>query len=122
MPGSGVRYGCLPADPTWELDLTRLRLATAAAVLSTLGTLTAADPITARVRTDLEFLAGPECEGRGPKTAGIHKAADYIAEQFRAAGLRPVEPSSSNRSKMRRTISAPSGSISSLPRSSGFER
>jgi hypothetical protein len=54
-----------------------------------------ADPI-GRVKTDsLEsikkdvfFLAGEECEGRGLKTVGIQKAADYIAASFKASGLK----------------------------------
>jgi len=43
----------------------------------------------ARMRRDLAFLASDECEGRGPGTRGIDKAADYIAEQFKKAGLKP---------------------------------
>src|SRR5262249_43183704 len=30
-----------------------------------------------------------ECEGRGVETEGINKAADYVAEQFKKAGLKP---------------------------------
>lgn len=49
------------------------------------------DPAAAeRVRKDLAFLAGPECEGRGVETQGIEKAADYIAAAFKAAGLKPA--------------------------------
>lgn len=44
----------------------------------------------ARMRRDITFLASDECEGRGPGTPGIDKAADYIAEQFRKAGLKPA--------------------------------
>jgi hypothetical protein len=43
----------------------------------------------ARLRRDLTFLASDECEGRGPGTRGIDKAADYIAAQFKQAGLKP---------------------------------
>ncbi|MCS6852191.1 MAG: M28 family peptidase, partial [Gemmataceae bacterium] len=43
-----------------------------------------------RMRQDLTFLASDECEGRGVGTKGIDKAADYIAEQFRRAGLKPA--------------------------------
>ncbi|HVK15251.1 MAG TPA: M28 family peptidase [Gemmataceae bacterium] len=43
-----------------------------------------------RMKADLFFLAGEECEGRGLKTDGINKAADYIAAAFRAAGLKPA--------------------------------
>jgi hypothetical protein len=43
----------------------------------------------ARMRQDISFLASDECEGRGPGTKGIDKAADYIAVEFKKAGLRP---------------------------------
>ncbi len=43
----------------------------------------------ARMRRDLTFLASDECEGRGPGTKGIDKAADYIAAEFKRAGLQP---------------------------------
>lgn len=43
-----------------------------------------------RAKKDLEFLAGPDCEGRGLETKGILKAGEYIAEQFKAAGLKPA--------------------------------
>jgi hypothetical protein len=42
-----------------------------------------------RMRRDITFLASDECEGRGPGTRGIDKAADYIVEQFKKAGLKP---------------------------------
>lgn len=42
-----------------------------------------------RVKKDLEYLAGKECEGRGLQTEGIKKAGEYIAGQFKAAGLKP---------------------------------
>src|SRR5439155_23709480 len=42
----------------------------------------------ARLRADLTFLASDACEGRGPGTAGIDKAADYVAAGFRATGLK----------------------------------
>lgn len=42
----------------------------------------------ARMRADLTFLASEACEGRGPGTAGIDKAADYIANAFKSAGLK----------------------------------
>ncbi len=44
----------------------------------------------ARLRRDITFLAADECEGRGPGTPGIDKAADYIADQFKKAGLKPA--------------------------------
>ena len=41
------------------------------------------------MKKDLEFLAGKECEGRGLQTKGLVKAGEYIADQFKAAGLKP---------------------------------
>src|SRR2546425_1889150 len=43
----------------------------------------------ARMRRDITCLASDECEGRGPGTKGIDKAADYIAGEFKKAGLKP---------------------------------
>jgi hypothetical protein len=43
----------------------------------------------ARLKKDIFFLAGPECEGRGVDTEGINKAADHIAAEFKKAGLKP---------------------------------
>src|SRR5437868_4951382 len=45
--------------------------------------------IEARMRKDITYLASDECEGRGVDTAGINKAADYIATEFAKAGLKP---------------------------------
>ncbi|MFO0800443.1 MAG: M28 family peptidase [Gemmataceae bacterium] len=42
----------------------------------------------ARMKKDLFFLAGPDCEGRGVGTAGLDRAADHVAAQFKAAGLK----------------------------------
>jgi hypothetical protein len=49
----------------------------------------------ARMKRDITFLASDECEGRGPGTRGIDKAADYIANQFKLAGLKPGGPGGS---------------------------
>jgi hypothetical protein len=38
----------------------------------------------------IQFLAGDDLEGRGTGSRGFEKAADYMAEQFRAAGLQPA--------------------------------
>ncbi len=43
----------------------------------------------ARLKRDVTFLASDACEGRGVTTEGIRKAADYIAAEFRKAGLKP---------------------------------
>ena len=36
---------------------------------------------------DIKYLASDELEGRGIGTKGLNKAADYIKEQFKEAGL-----------------------------------
>jgi len=43
-----------------------------------------------RLLRDLEFLASDQCEGRGVTTKGINLAADYIAQEFKKAGLKPA--------------------------------
>ena len=48
----------------------------------------------ARLKRDVTFLASPRCEGRGPTTEGINRAADYIANEFEKAGLKPGNGSS----------------------------
>lgn len=42
-----------------------------------------------RMREDIERLAAPEMAGRGLGSPQLDQAADYIAEQFRSAGLQP---------------------------------
>jgi hypothetical protein len=48
------------------------------------------DPIVERMRKDITFLASDECEGRGVGTKGLDKAADFIADEFTRAGLKPA--------------------------------
>lgn len=48
----------------------------------------AAEDQQVRLSRSLRYLAADEMEGRGPGTKGIEVAADYVAEQFKAAGLR----------------------------------
>src|SRR5919106_6492704 len=48
----------------------------------------------ARIQPDallahVKFLSSDELEGRGNGTKGLERAAEYIAEQFKAAGLQP---------------------------------
>lgn len=43
-----------------------------------------------RLRRDVTFLASDACEGRGVATPGLNLAADYIAAEFRKAGLKPA--------------------------------
>ncbi len=47
------------------------------------------DPILARMKKDIYYLASDECEGRGVGTKGLDLAAEYIAKQFKDAGLKP---------------------------------
>ncbi len=42
-----------------------------------------------RIRKDIFYLASDALEGRGPTTQGIELAADYIAAEFKKAGLHP---------------------------------
>ena len=44
----------------------------------------------ARLRKDVTFLASEECQGRGPGTKGINRAGDYLANEFKRAGLKPL--------------------------------
>jgi len=46
------------------------------------------DPSLERIKKDIDFLAGDECQGRGLKTEGLKKAGDYIATAFKDAGLK----------------------------------
>ena len=48
------------------------------------------EEIEERMRKDITFLACDECEGRGVVTKGINLAADYIAAEFKKAGLQPA--------------------------------
>ncbi len=40
------------------------------------------------IEADLQALAGPALEGRDSPSAGLSRAADYIAERLRQAGLK----------------------------------
>jgi Zn-dependent M28 family amino/carboxypeptidase len=51
--------------------------------------------VEARMRKDINFLASDQCEGRGPGTKGIDLAAEYIAGEFKKAGLKPGGPEGS---------------------------
>ncbi|TMQ32262.1 MAG: M28 family peptidase [Planctomycetota bacterium] len=48
------------------------------------------EAVEARMRRDVTFLASDECQGRGVTTKGIELAADYIANEFKKAGLKPA--------------------------------
>ena len=59
------------------------------AVVSLAPALHGGDAPIGQMKADLFHLAGEECEGRGLKTAGINKAAAYIAAEFKRLGLKP---------------------------------
>ena len=42
------------------------------------------------LKADVSFLASDALEGRGTPSRGLEIAAEYIAAQFRRAGLEPV--------------------------------
>ncbi|MDG3006550.1 M28 family peptidase [Paludisphaera mucosa] len=46
-------------------------------------------PAEARLKDDVSFLADDAQEGRAPGTKGIEASAEYIARQFKDAGLQP---------------------------------
>lgn len=46
--------------------------------------------VEARMLEDLKYLASDECEGRGVLTQGLEKAAEFIANRFKEAGLKPA--------------------------------
>jgi hypothetical protein len=56
----------------------------------TLSTLHAPAASEARLKRDITYLASDELEGRGVTTHGIDMAADYIAAEFKKAGLKPA--------------------------------
>ena len=49
------------------------------------------------MEADVQTLADDDMQGRGLGSAGHEAAAEYIAEQFRAAGLEPASPEASAR-------------------------
>src|SRR5690242_13291895 len=65
-----------------------------------MGALHAAPPATSTLTPDIDaqrflshvkYLASPEMRGRATGSPELEKAADYIASQFRAIGLKPID-------------------------------
>lgn len=73
-------------------DLRRTRVALACFLVLTSAQLThsADESSVERLRKDLTYLTSDECEGRGAQTQGLQKAAEYIAGEFKKAGLKPA--------------------------------
>src|SRR5713226_1964910 len=63
---------------------------TALALLASVSSGAGNEDSETRMRKDIDFLASPQCEGRGVNTAGINLAAQYIANEFQKAGLKPA--------------------------------
>ncbi len=76
---------CLPAR------IRGMRSLVAAAVLALAGAAAAApgDIPTASLLDHIKFLSSDELQGRGAGTPELERAADYVAQQFRAIGLQP---------------------------------
>jgi hypothetical protein len=70
------------------------------------------DSAAARMRKDITFLASDRCEGRGVATQGINLAADYIAGEFKKAGLKPGGPDGS----YFQPFTMPGGTLDAPPR------
>ena len=64
-----------------------------AAALVSVCCLSAQDPDLTRLRKDVYALADPSMEGRATGTEGQRKAAKYLSQQFREAGLPPLKNS-----------------------------
>jgi hypothetical protein len=53
----------------------------------------------ARMKADVEWLAAPEREGRGPGSHGLEDAARYIEGRFEGLGLAPLTPGGGSRDR-----------------------
>ena len=67
----------------------------------------------------VKYLASPERHGRGAGTAGLEKAAKYIADHFKKAGLQPAGENRSWWQKFRVTTNAKPGSNNQLSATNG---
>ena len=63
-------------------------------ILITSSPTNAAEPFPAisveRIKADVAYLASDRLEGRGPGTRGEELTTDYLAEEFKRAGLKPL--------------------------------
>jgi Peptidase family M28/PDZ domain/PA domain len=82
-----IFFGCHHESPTLPPHPTALTTApTTQHPTTALSTYREADEI----KTTLTYIASDDLEGRGLLTAGVQKAADYIAQHFQTAGLQPL--------------------------------
>lgn len=65
----------------------------------------------ARMMADIAFLASESLKGRGLATIELDKAADYIAQQFRLAGLQPGGDGNNFMQSWRQDVGAPKGEV-----------
>src|SRR5918993_3827287 len=68
----------------------KLVLAAASVVLLGAGVFLQADIASDRLLGHIKFLASDDMKGRGNGTEELERAADYIARQFKDAGLQPA--------------------------------
>lgn len=85
------------AAPPWRQRLLLFALSNLLAGISPAGRADPPSPAPAApafraeaIRDDIRYLASDPLEGRGSGTPGGRKAAQFIAERFRAAGLQPL--------------------------------
>ena len=55
------------------------------------------EAIVSRVRSDIEYFASDDQEGRGIETKGIERSAERIIAEYRKFGLQPAMPNGSFR-------------------------
>ena len=87
-PGARAARNCTRG--VIRIDLMRNALATVGLVLVSITVLGGDREIEPdALLGHIKFLAADDLKGRGNGTEGLERAADYIAEQFKAAGLQP---------------------------------
>ena len=87
-------YGSIVASVLVALACCNVRLLRADAPATARSTLPSFAEVTAQESQDLKdalyYIASDELEGRGLMTEGLSKAADYIVDHFKSAGLQPL--------------------------------
>src|SRR5215213_5870144 len=73
------------------------------------GDASVATPDSARIRADIEYLAGDALEGRGTGTPGFDSAAAFAARRYASLGLRALSPGFLQRFQARSAMLAHSG-------------